>query len=352
MSSLDVVELAASDYPQWIGMNAASPGGSIYSDPRYLEVLCAATGDHFRVIAVRRAGELLGGIAVYEMRTSHGTRAGPRGLLYYHGPVLRRLETSYPSEQTAAHAKTMSALAGAMARRGYGAIVLKSPAAIADVRPFIDQGWSVRPSYTYVVPIADPPAQWLKVERNLRRLIKRCEERDGMVFSPDDDFEAFFALHGATLQRKQAAGYLPKAAFAAYFERLKQLGLAQIYHARLPDGRAVATQLVLLGPYTTSHTVCAGGDPAFHNTGAQAFLRWKAFEHLSRLGYHANDLTDAALNSVTHFKSQFGGTLEMPLVIEARPTLRYAAGNRAAATLDRGARLLHSLAFKLTGLPP
>jgi hypothetical protein len=53
--------------------------------------------------------------------------------------------------------------------------------------------------------------------------------------------------------------------------------------------------------------------------GATAFLRWKVFEVLSGLGYAANDLTDAALNSVAHFKSQLGGTLEMCLILEKPP---------------------------------
>ena len=60
----------------------------------------------------------------------------------------------------------------------------------------------------------------------------------------------------------------------------------------------------------------AAADPAFLNTGATAFLRWKVFETLSSLGYAANDLTDAALNPVTHFKSQLGGDLELCLVLE------------------------------------
>ena len=34
------------------------------------------------------------------------------------------------------------------------------------------------------------------------------------------------------------------------------------------------------------------------------------------MGYVANDLTDAALNPVAHFKSQLGGDLELCLILE------------------------------------
>ena len=43
--------------------------------------------------------------------------------------------------------------------------------------------------------------------------------------------------------------------------------------------------------------------------GASAFLRWHSCLALARNGYVANDLTDAALNPVTRFKSQLGGEL-------------------------------------------
>lgn len=77
----------------------------------------------------------------------------------------------------------------------------------------------------------------------------------------------------------------------------------------------MASQLVLLGSHPVCHTVSAGTDSEFMKSGVSAFLRWKSFERLAELGYKANDLTDAALNPVTHFKSQFGGDLHLNLVL-------------------------------------
>ena len=68
--------------------------------------------------------------------------------------------------------------------------------------------------------------------------------------------------------------------------------------------------------FAVSHTVSAAADADHLRMGATAFLRWKVLESLSALGYKANDLTDAALNPVTHFKSQLGGNLETCLVFE------------------------------------
>lgn len=353
MSQFEIKDLSEADLPQWDALLAASPEGSIYSDPRYLEALSSARGARFRLIGLYRSGELDGGLAYLEQPSPGGPIVSPRLLQYYQGPVLRRYATKYPSEQTSRHTAALGTLADHLAARSYGAVVLKSPHSLTDARAFLERGWSVWPSYTYVVPLDDLGRQWERVERNLRRQIKRCEETEKLVLAADDDFDSFYRLHETTLTRKRAAAYLPKARFAKFFETLRAQGLARILHARRPDGLPVATQLVLLGPYATSHTVCAGGDPQFGRSGAQAFLRWKAFEHLAGLGYAANDLTDAALNPVTHFKSQFGGELKQTLVIEAPHTVRYALVAGASNVASRGiglARGASRRALRLVGL--
>jgi hypothetical protein len=59
----------------------------------------------------------------------------PRRLLHYNGLVLRRYATRYPSEQTARHLKAISAIAGALERRGYASVTLNCPSSVTDVRP-------------------------------------------------------------------------------------------------------------------------------------------------------------------------------------------------------------------------
>src|SRR4029453_3801631 len=120
---------------------------------------------------------------------------------------------------------------------------------------------------------------------------------------------SFLALHAATMARVGQPTYLAPEAFRRYFDALRARGLCRLFQARRPDGRVLATQLVLLGPHPVSHTVAAGADQEFLQMGATAFLRWKVFEALGAAGYAGNDLTDASLNAVTHFKSQLGGDL-------------------------------------------
>jgi Acetyltransferase (GNAT) domain len=348
-ASCVVAELAAADYPAWHALLARSPDGSIYSQPEYLATLCRAAGGRFRILGVSHGGELAGGVALYERGSGLGSFVAPRTLLYCNGVVLRRYDTKYPSQQTSRDVAAMTALAGRLEAMRYAYVNLRSLGSVTDVRPFLLRGWQAVPSYSYVVPLDDLASQWDRVEHNLRRLVKRCETRDKLQFTDDSDFDAFYRLHVSTLGRRGVGAYLPEPAFRQYFTELHAAGLARLFHARLPDGRSIATQLVLLGPNATSQTVSAAGDEQFLQLGAHAFLRWRAFETLVALGCRSNDLTDAALNPVTHFKSQLGGQLTLSLVLKSPQKPLYRLGSSVTRSVGRIRRGLGRMVRRASG---
>lgn len=345
--------LAETQFAEWNQLLAEAPAGSVYARPEYLDALCSADDGRFRILGVRLGDLLLGGVALYEREGPFGRYVSPRLLLYYNGPVLRRHDSKYPSEQTARQLKALGALESWISRAGYGSVALKPRSPLYDMRPFLAAGWSASHHYTYVVRVSDLEQTRSRIEQNLRRLIDRGTRSD-MVVTEDDDFESFFRLHARTMERVDFRVYLPAPAFQSYYTTLARQGLAKLFHARLPSGEAIATQLVLLG-HSVTHTVSAGADPAHLKSGVTPFLRWKVFERLAALGYSANDLTDAGLNPVTHFKSQLGGTLEPLLEMRCPPSVRYRLGTgltRAAATsrATAGALVRRALARRATPL--
>lgn len=337
MSNVSVREVPEAQYPLWNRLVADSPTGSVYSTPEYLDVLCSAAGGSFRILGVWRGEELVGGLGLYQRSSSWGEFVWPRLLLYYNGPVLRQFESKYPSQRTSRTVEALGALAGHLESGRYASLMLKCRPALNDLRPFLARGWTLRVGYSYEVPLTDLPAQWGRVEQNLRRLVERARQQ-GLTLSDDDDFAGFYQLHQATLGRRGVASYLAREPFARWFTRLRELGLCRLYHARLPDGRMAASQLVLTG-HTVTHTVSAAADPALQNTGANPFLRWSAFEALAAEGHTGNDLTDAALNPVTHFKAQLGGVLCPTLVAELHPSIRWRSGKRLEAGYHGARRL-------------
>jgi hypothetical protein len=313
------------EYSEWGKLVATSPDGSIYATAEYLDTLCATAGGRFRILGVRRGDDLVGGLPLYETDTPLGRVVSPRLLLYYLGPVLKRYESKYPSQQTARSLQALGAMADVLPGLGYSKLTLKGRHTITDLRPFLQKDWSCWPSYSYVVDLSDLSIQWTRVEQNLRRLVDRCSQAK-LTVTNDEDFDAFLKLHALTMSHHGAEHYLPDTEFRRWFRSLHSRGLVNLFLARLPEGQPIAGQIVLLGEHPVSHTVCAGTDPSHRSLGASAFLRWRVFESLASRGKAANDLTDAALNPVTHFKSQLGGELVTNLAFQNRGTIRWRAG--------------------------
>lgn len=336
-NQLRVAELEPGQLERWSQLVRESPQGSAYSLPSYLDALSAATGGRYVVLGALRGEELTGGIAAFERSTPAGTFVAPRLLLYYNGLVLRDYQTKYPSDRAARQLETITAIAEALEQRGYGRLELRSRSTLTDARPLLDRGWTVTPSYSYSVPLTDLESQWARVEQNLRRLVERGRTL-GLTVVVNEDFESFFRLHHGTAVRKGAPLYLEEPAFRRYYESLREHDLCRLYHARMPDGRVAASQLVLTG-HPVTHTVSAAADPELQQSGANAFLRWSAFEDLASLGHTANDLTDASLGPVAHFKSQLGSTLELNLVATRPMSALFGAQFAAHQALQRVRRL-------------
>jgi hypothetical protein len=326
-NEISVEEVGPDGWDAWGSFVVSANLGSVYSLPTYLDVLGRVVGADTRVLVARRGDSIVGGVAVLEQRAPIGTFVSPRFLLYYNGFVLREYATRYPSERVSRQSEVVAELAEHLAGMGYGRLELRSRSTFADARPLLERGWTVTPSYTYVVPLGDLESLWSRVEQNTRRLVERGRGF-GFELVVDDDFESFHRLHAATADRKGAPIYLGLDDFRSYYYGLRARGLCSLYHARADDGRVAASQLVLLG-HSVTHTVSAAADAGMHNTGANAWLRWSVFEHLAAQGFMANDLTDASQPSVARFKAQLGGDLEQSLCCERPLSLAFAAERRA-----------------------
>ena len=319
-TGIEVRYLDEIEYAQWGRLVAESPHGSIYSTPEYLECLCSAVGGSFRILGCFRGDQLVGGIGLYIQNERRGRCISNRWLLlYYNGIVLKSFGSSNPYRRTSSNLEILSAIEEYLSRGDFVQISLHNRHTLDDFRVFLKKGWSIQPAYTYVVSISDTEKMWGRVDQNLRRLVRRCQD-SGARLSTEVDFDRFYQMHVATHERKGSPIYLPQATFRNFVDQLVSQNLAQLYHAVLPNGTSVAAQLVLLGKHPVTHTVCAAADAAYLQIGSSPFLRVKVFEDLSRRGYQANDLTSAGLvlPEVTRFKAQLGGDLVTTFVI-ARP---------------------------------
>lgn len=336
--AVTVSVLGPAETDEWAAFVRSSSLGSAYSLPAYLEALAEAVGGSVQTFVARRGESLAGGIGVLRQALPIGAYAAPRLLAYYNGFVLRDYESRYGSQRVGRRSETVAALGQRLVEEGFLRLEIRSRSPLDDVRPLLAAGWRVSPSYSYVVPLENLDSLWGRMDQNLRRLVERARSL-GVELEIDGEFDSFYDLHVATAGRKGAPVYLPRPSFVTFYERLAAAGLCTLYHARDSQGAVVASQLVLLG-HPVTHTVAAAADPRHQKTGANPFLRWSVFEHLSAQGYTANDLTDATLGPVARFKSQLGGDLVHSLVA-GRPTSLLYEVQRVALG---GARRVRSLA--------
>lgn len=326
--------LEPSEYERWDRFVDSSRLGSIYSQSYFLRPLCNAIGTQFRILGAFKNSELAGGIALHYKSGKYGDMVHIRPLLYYNGLVIDNFESKYPSITDSRQAEVMHALLDRLESDKYASAEISSTYPLEDFRSFWARGWQVWPRYTYIVPIADLHKQWDAVEQNLRRLISRCE-RDGMQLELSEDVNAFYDMNRTTYERKGVKPYISRERFSEFYNALKNCNACQIYFAVTSDGQRAAGQIVLFSGHPTTHTWMAGSDPQFLQSGASAFLRWKVFEDLSRRGYQYNDLTDAMIDKVAKFKSQFGGRLEPSFVVYKEFSPRLRLENKVRSLLKR-----------------
>ena len=160
-----------------------------------------------------------------------------------------------------------------------------------------------------------------------------------MTVREEEDDGAFLRLHHEVIARKGMEPYLPDEAFGGYLAGLRAARLGKLFLVRDREGMPGAGQAVLLGPRGEAHTALAAGNLDLERRGAAALLRLRTFDALAAQGVTSIDLTDAALNAVTRFKSQLGGELQLHLLLASPRGWAQRAGDRVADLL-RGLRAL------------
>ena len=325
--------LDESEFCIWDEFNETSESGSVYSSTHYLDALCTGVGGGFSVVVLEKGGNIQGGIAIYQASNRWGRFISPRTLLPYNGIVTTSMSSSYPSRLESTLHQVQNELAAYLESRGEMDILIRSCPPTHDARVFTARGWKALPTYTYLVDITDIEVAWNIVDRKIKSQVRKARNLNYIV-TKSEDFDTFYSHHCLACEAKGFSPYMPRAAFRAFFEKLSKRGLATIYQVENAFGKSFASQLVLLGPWNTSHIVVAGSDRAHDADGVNALLRWCSFEHLAARGVRKVDLTDASLNSVSRFKKKFGAELGLSLAVAWRnsaPIRR--AGEKAESLL-------------------
>lgn len=273
---------------------------------------CRAIGDTLGYGAdfwiVAKGPEWLGGVPVFwRTRLGRPVSLQPAQCAYsslFFSETLSR--ASYPSKVTSSRLDVAAALAKALAKQ-YGTARVKLLPAVTDVRAFQWAGWSVTPSYTYLI---DLEAE-MRCDHAVRKHVRKCRET-GAMFSLDWQFDRFRDLAEDTIARQGL-----KSGMGMKYEEMEQIalrmrdaGLAWMATALTADGQALASRIELGIPgSSTLYDWVAGSSSNLFASGGNAWLMTKVAEEARRRGYSKWDLCGANYRNIAKFKSQLGGDL-------------------------------------------
>jgi hypothetical protein len=350
----------------WRRVVSSSPYATPFHHPDVVTSVAVAMGRETKGWGAWLEGELVGGIFVLH---SPSARLTPVSAGAYNGPLLRDFPTKFRSSNDRYSSEVVTALCEAI-RSEHSPIELRMVPGTADVRALVAAGWQLRPSFTYLVDIADLGQAWEAIDTNRKRLIRRAQrlgygisevtcptgtcptgtcptgtcptanEPSGRsICQPSESFvgqtieetgvkiETYndsVANDVERLHRLQEQGYgLPgDVDLKGWRELLRRTlgqGTVRLFVARSRDGQVVAFQLTAApdpvasaatsGGARVAANLLTGACPEHLDSGVNGLLRWRVFERLGEAGFREFDLNGARPGAAGRFKASFGGKL-------------------------------------------
>jgi lipid II:glycine glycyltransferase (peptidoglycan interpeptide bridge formation enzyme) len=172
-------------------------------------------------------------------------------------------------------------------------------------------GWrpapEVQPARTRLLDLSlDEEAIWEGIHRKWRQSIRKGE-RDGMRVVPAgiERIGQFHRIHVATIQRV-GLPMRSEASFRTLYEAFAAAGRAHLSFSEGPDGVATGT-ILLLGWGNRVVDLYGGTTAAGRQLRANYAIKWAAIKAAKAAGYLTYDLWGLPSDSVSDFKSGWGG---------------------------------------------
>lgn len=184
-----------------------------------------------------------------------------------------------------------------------------------DVRELLSNGWSLRPTFTYTMEIADIERAWHALDPNRRRLVRRGEANGYFVESLEslgrDPALLVRSLAGLRTMQLRTYGVNDPPDLEAWrhlIEHLLATRAGRLFVVRSPDGEPVAFQLMSVGAGSAGNML-TGSDPAHAERGSNSLLRWRAAQALAAERIRRVDLNGARSGDTGRFKASLGAVI-------------------------------------------
>lgn len=171
--------------------------------------------------------------------------------------------------------------------------------------PFYWRGFQQTTRYTYVLTgLSDQEGIWSGLRDNIRREIRRAENRAGVTVSANGSLDDFLRLNAMTFarkgQRRRYSDDLVRRLDAACAER----ECRRIFIARDADGRAHAGAYLVWDEHS-AYYLMGGIDPEVRGSGAMSLCMWYAIRFAANVAPRF-DFEGSMLEPIERFFRSFG----------------------------------------------
>jgi hypothetical protein len=293
---------------KWDRFVCESPEANPFATTTWRRAVSECLGYSFDLWVVYKGAEWLGGVPLFwRKRFGRPVCLEPPQCAYssvlFNAAISR---ASYPSKVTSSKLDVTGTIAKALSSH-YSSTRMKLLPAVGDVRAFQWEGWTVNPSYTYVIDLK----REMRCDHAVRKHVRKCRE-NGAVLSLEWCFDRFRSLAEDTISRQ---GLNPGMGMR-YEEleriacRMRDAGLAWMATALTADGKPLASRIELGIPGTsTLFDWVAGSSSELFSLGGNAWLMTEVAEAARQRGYSSWDLCGANYRNIATFKAQMGGDL-------------------------------------------
>ncbi|MBF4434706.1 GNAT family N-acetyltransferase [Vibrio anguillarum] len=185
--------------------------------------------------------------------------------------------------------------------------------------PFYWKGFEQSTRYTYVISsLDDINSIWEETQDNIRREIRKAENRFGLVVNSDLPISDFFELNQLTFSRQGLSMPYSEHFVENIVNQAKKRKQCRWFIAQDNEGRNHAGVL-LVWDSESAYYLMGGGDPDLRNSGATSLCMWEAIKFASTVTKRF-DFEGSMIEPVERFFRAFGAKQTPYFALTHRPS--------------------------------
>ena len=171
--------------------------------------------------------------------------------------------------------------------------------------PFYWKGFEQTTRYTYLIEdLSDIDSIWKGLQENIRREIRKAENKSGVKVRTDLPIDDFIALNEMTFKRQGMAMPYSYSFVQSLAETAKQRNQCQWFIAQDNDGKNHAGVLIIWDDQS-AYYLMGGGNPELRNSGATSLCMWQAIQFSSTVTKRF-DFEGSMIEPIERFFRGFG----------------------------------------------